>query len=381
MGLLTGILIASAIKGAVAISENVAEAAAAKSSERAAEANARAAERTAANISAQYRSQPVPHTSSQGKYNPYDIDLFYAKVALISYISNADKKLSREERHEINQLLDVAENMYGEDVAAKAGEIIDSKVSSFMSLEPYLQKVQERDLDSLVFFADEAAQADSILTPEEDKALKKFASYIDSRKEKREFHDLICPSCGGIMNADTYGYKAVCRSCGRETIMNTENSPARVDLSSKVDSPTTCSSCGKSLAKFDNSKRFAFCPFCGGNVYGNTRTSQAVVQPVIRTNAGNKRMNNNGPNLYITYNTINPSIGMVTRIVSTGVKNTYVNGQTITFHLPQGNQEIILKIGMKNYSRNVFIPQSNSPVRIYASFNGRAQISIDQPPC
>ena len=39
MGLLTGLLIASAIKGAAAITESVAEAAAARSNERAAEAS------------------------------------------------------------------------------------------------------------------------------------------------------------------------------------------------------------------------------------------------------------------------------------------------------------------------------------------------------
>lgn len=379
MGLLTGILIASAIKGVVSISENVAEAAAAKSNERAAEATARAAESAAYNNSVQYRTQYVPQANSQSAINSYTIDLFYAKVALISYISNADERISREERREIYKLLDIAQNMYGKTVATKAEEIIDNEIASFMSLEPYLQKVQERDLDSLIFFADEVAQTDNKLTPEEEKAIKKIRSYIDSRKEKTEFHSLICPSCGGIMNADSYGYKAVCRSCGRETIMNTENSPARVNL------PAACASCGRTLAKFDNSKRFTFCPYCGGNVYSKTGTANAAPmyassQPVVRANTRNVRTNNTGPNLYISFNTINPSVGLVTRIVSTGVKNAYINGQTISFHLPQGNQEIILKIGMKNYSRNVFIPPSNSPVRIYASFNGRAQISIDQPP-
>ena len=70
---------------------------------------------------------------------------------------------------------------------------------------------------------------------------------------------------------------------------------------------------------------------------------------------------------------------MVSRIVDTGVKGTYVNGQTLSYHLNQGPHTIVLKIGKKNYNRDIVIPPDNQPVRIYASFNGRAQISIDQP--
>lgn len=376
MGLLTGILIASAIKGAIEISENVAEAAIAKSSERAAEANARAAaERVAVNNNMQYQSQYAPQTTPQIKNNQYDIDLLYAKIAIISYIAKADNVISNKEMSELNELIYVAGNMYGYDVAIRARAIVENESSSFIALEPYLRKIQDRDLDSFLFYADEFAKTDNRMTAEEEEALKKLRSYIDSRKGKKEFNNLICPSCGGHMHSDEYGFKAVCMSCGRESILNIDNSPH------KINAPAACASCGRSLAKFDNSKRFAFCPYCGGNVYNKTVPAYAVRQPVARANTNNNRMSNNGPNLYISFNTINPSVGMVTRIVSTGVKNTYVNGQTLSFHLPQGNQEIILKIGMKNYSRNVFIPQSNAPVRIYASFNGRAQISIDQPPC
>ena len=131
--------------------------------------------------------------------------------------------------------------------------------------------------------------------------------------------------------------------------------------------------------KFDDSRDSMFCPYCGGrvtniaqqvNINQNINVSGTVVHVQDRSNE---------PNLYISYNTNNPGVGMVTRIVTNGVKNTYVNGQTLTYHLSQGSHTVILKIGKKNYSRNIVIPQDNSPVRIYASFNGRAQISIDQP--
>ena len=87
----------------------------------------------------------------------------------------------------------------------------------------------------------------------------------------------------------------------------------------------------------------------------------------------------NGSNLFISYTSNNSRVGLVTRIVSTGMKNTYTNGQTLEFNLAPGRQTIVLKIGKKNYNREIVILPSNSPVRIYASYDGRGHISIDQP--
>ena len=376
MGLLTKVLIASAIKGAVAISENVAEVAIAKSNERAAEANARASYNTMP--SAYEVTQTVNKNVSQSRVSPYDIDLFYAKVAMISYIATADNKISRAEEKEIDQLVSVASNMFGDEIAERAMSILEDEGGSFIALEPYLRKIQERDLDSFLFYADEFAKTDNMYTVEEEAAIKKLHSYIESRKGKKEYHDLVCSSCGGHMRSDQYGYKAVCECCGLETIMNVDNSPLKAVV------PSTCGSCGRSLTRFENSKVFKFCPYCGGDVYasGSSNSVSRSVPLYSQMNTrGKNSQKSNEPNLYISYNTINPSVGMVTRIVSTGVKNSYVNGQTLSFHLPQGAQAIILKIGMKNYRRDVVIPPSNAPVRIYASFNGRAQISVDQPPC
>lgn len=178
-----------------------------------------------------------------------------------------------------------------------------------------------------------------------------------------------CPHCGALANAN--GKTANCTFCG-STFIN--------PLFESENVSTVCANCGRTLEKFDNSKKFAFCPYCGGNVYSNTGMSHVSSQLASGINSINKSSSSNEPNLYISFKTVNSSVGMVTRIVSTGVKDTYVDGQTLSFHLAQGHQTIILKIGRKNYSRDIVIPSNNSPVRIYASYNGRAQISIDQPP-
>ena len=139
-----------------------------------------------------------------------------------------------------------------------------------------------------------------------------------------------------------------------------------------------CPSCG-AQTQFDDSKEFMFCQYCGGKVANIAEQLNINQQVSVSGTVVHVQDRSNDPNLYISYNTNNASVGLVSRIVSTGVKNTYVNGQTLSFHLNQGPQTVILKIGKKNYSRNIVIPPDNSPVRIYASFNGRAQISIDQP--
>ena len=139
-----------------------------------------------------------------------------------------------------------------------------------------------------------------------------------------------------------------------------------------------CPSCGATM-DFDDSKESMDCPYCGSKVANITEQVNITQNVNVSGTVVHVQDRSNDPNLFITYNSNNPSVGMVSRIVTTGVKGSYVNGQTQSYHLSQGPHTIILKIGKKNYSRDIVIPPDNQPVRIYASFNGRAQISVDQP--
>ena len=137
-----------------------------------------------------------------------------------------------------------------------------------------------------------------------------------------------------------------------------------------------CPQCGATM-NMDDSRDFMYCEFCGSKVANlverteqNINVSGTVVHKMDRSNE---------PNLYISYNSIKPEIQMVTRIVSTGKKDVYISGQSFTYHLPQGKQDIVIKIGSRNYNRTIYIPEDNTPVRINASFNGHANINIDQP--
>ncbi len=129
-----------------------------------------------------------------------------------------------------------------------------------------------------------------------------------------------------------------------------------------------CPRCGASM-ELDEKQETVTCSHCGyQEVYVPEKIE--VTHRIDRANE---------PNLYISYHTSNPAVHMVTRIVSTGQKNTYVDGQEMSFHLPSGEQLVVLKIGKKNYNRKIVIPPDNQPVRISASFSGRANIGIDQP--
>lgn len=372
MSLLAAFVIARTIKDTVEISRSVAAAAEIASS--VATMKRENAERKAINdqrLAAQAASVQ-PRTANT--VNRYDLDLFYAKVAMLAYIAKSDNKISCEERDELDQTLAVASNMYGYEAVANARNIFNNTGSSFTVLESYLMKVQDSDLDSFLFYATEYAKTDRWLMPEEQAALQKLRSYIEARKGKKSFFNLSCPSCGAAMRPDQYGYKAACEHCGYEVILNTDNAPRNVISYPK------CSRCGTTFNQFRNSNNFKFCSYCGGQVVLVTEAAPVQSQPK-QMRGSYVRDTSNDPNLYISYRTINPDVLMVTRIVSSGVKHTYVNGQEIPFRLVQGPQTIILKIGKKNYSREIVIPPSNTPVRIYASFNGRAQISIEQPAC
>lgn len=137
-----------------------------------------------------------------------------------------------------------------------------------------------------------------------------------------------------------------------------------------------CPQCGSQM-QIDSSNQIIECMFCGCKIANmaqrvevNQNINQTVRHITDRTNE---------PNLYIDYRTTDPEVVMIVRIVSTGQKMTYLNGQSMSYHLPQGLQKIVLKIGRTNYDREIYIPEDNSPVRINASYSGRANIYIDQP--
>lgn len=181
-------------------------------------------------------------------FTQYDLDLFYAKVAMCAYIANSDHNLSADERAELNNVLSVAKNIYGPKAVQVAKRIVDNPGTSFMMIEPFLSKVRLKDLDSFLIYAEEMAQIDKTTSNAEEDALGRLRSYIESRRGKKTVKgkkqseeietednnekpqpiiELTCPKCGGHLHPDAFGYKASCEHCGYEIILNLDNAPTK----------------------------------------------------------------------------------------------------------------------------------------------------------
>ena len=141
-----------------------------------------------------------------------------------------------------------------------------------------------------------------------------------------------------------------------------------------------CPQCGAQL-EMDVTDSFMYCKYCGTRI--ENVAQKIEIKQDVNVNYGgtviHKHDRSGEPNLYISYTSVNPQVSMVIRLVSTNQKTTVISGQKLSFRLLPGNHVIVLKIGKINYNRTVYIPENNEPVNIYASWNGRAQITIDQP--
>lgn len=139
---------------------------------------------------------------------------------------------------------------------------------------------------------------------------------------------------------------------------------------------TVCPYCG-TILNFDNTMSYMICHRCG------SRITMSQQNPAVQQNVSGLVPTQPGasvnPNLIISYMSISPTVGLVVRIVSTGERRYCISGQTMSFQLLPGNHRIILKIGKKNYARDIYVPAYNAPVRISAGWNGRGQITVDQP--
>ena len=136
-----------------------------------------------------------------------------------------------------------------------------------------------------------------------------------------------------------------------------------------------CPQCGM-IDDTDDSRQFQYCRFCGKQI--NVRDAAYTVQAAPTT--PNTPTAADSPNLNIQYYSINPGVTMIVRFLFSGQVQYFVSGQRYSFRIPYGSHRITLQIGRKNYARNIFLPDNNAQVNIYASWDGRAHIEIVNPP-
>lgn len=136
---------------------------------------------------------------------------------------------------------------------------------------------------------------------------------------------------------------------------------------------TRCPQCGV-IADMDDAREFQFCRYCGTKI--NVRASAQSMPVGQAAPAPYSGM----PNLIIRYHSTNPSVMMIVRILFSNQVQRFGSGQSFSFYMPYGTHRITLQIGRKNYARDIYLPDTNAPVTIYASWNGRAHIEISNPP-
>ena len=127
---------------------------------------------------------------------------------------------------------------------------------------------------------------------------------------------------------------------------------------------STCPQCSANL-DVDDSRDVFFCQYCGYKMI-NAREKVDVVHTgtVIY-----QQDRSNEPNLFITYNSSDPTVSMTSIIPATGYKNVYTNGTTQSFKLAPGTYVIKFKIGTimkvnRKEERTIKIVDGNTPVKI-----------------
>lgn len=86
----------------------------------------------------------------------------------------------------------------------------------------------------------------------------------------------------------------------------------------------------------------------------------------------------NKPNININFTCTVLSITMDVTFCTTNQKFLFTNGQSLNYTLMPGQHMLIFRIGNRIYNRSVIISPEIDSIRIYASWNGRAHINIQQ---
>ena len=243
------------------------------------------------------RASARQRKEEEQSFTQYDLDLFYAKIAMCTYIINADHNVSADERAELNRFLKVAKDLYGTKAVQIAKRIIDNPGTSFMMIEPFLSKVRLKDLDAFVIYAEEMSQKSKSTSKEEEMAVARLRSYIESRRGKKAVKankepeevqtqdgdhkpqtiiELTCSKCGGNMHSDVFGYKASCDHCGYEIILNPDNAPTKdlIDASKTLEAISSEDARGIEFFMIRPNDKIQF--FINNSYIGDIETSQKI---------------------------------------------------------------------------------------------------------
>lgn len=139
-----------------------------------------------------------------------------------------------------------------------------------------------------------------------------------------------------------------------------------------------CPQCG-AVMQFDDSREFMFCSFCGTKIANVAETKIININKNVSGEVTYKRDTSDDPNLLISFSTVDTRLTMVSVIRETRDKWIYTNGQNMSYRLAPGRYELVIQVGKRRWSRFVYIPSDNTPVKVQVVFSGSTKILIQQP--
>ena len=189
--------------------------------------------------------------------------------------------------------------------------------------------------------------------------------------------NMICPKCGADLNKYIGGNIKFCWSCGykfsnNEGAVSSNHFVPAGDLSNDINARPTQNRSLSIVPVSNNS--LSTVPTQNRNLsMAQNPNMNHYMAPAPNPYPGSSP----APNLIISYYSAHPRVYLVVKVVSTGYRKVFVNGEKAGFSLIPGPQSLILKIGKKNYRRDIIIPPNGDTVNIQASWgSGVARINI-----
>lgn len=148
--------------------------------------------------------------------------------------------------------------------------------------------------------------------------------------------------------------------------------------------PAMCPNCSAHM-QVDPSYRMAICPSCGTECLVQEAVDKLIISGSVNlvhsgavSHTGTvtlKKDYSNEPNLYVSYASADPTLGMTMKIPKLNITNIFNSGMSQSFHVAPGQYLMRIKFGTLmrvnvNAERMIVIKNDGSPTRVNIGWQG-----------
>lgn len=160
--------------------------------------------------------------------------------------------------------------------------------------------------------------------------------------------------------------------------------PTKVAANSVSFVPAMCPNCSAHM-QVDPSYRMAICPSCGTECLVQEAVDKLIISGSVNlvhsggvTHSGSvtlKKDYSSEPNLYVSYASADPTLGMTMKIPKLNITNIFNSGMNQSFHVAPGQYLMRIKFGTLtrvnvNAERTIIIKNDGSPTRVNIGWQG-----------